>query len=142
MTREAEPGLCVGASEFGRSQLNDLKRWLDGLNDFVRRAARRTHLARRTFGTADQAEPQTVRSECCCDLQRETLSFAGLIEDMEATAVEYEMKRTTGRRRGEKIACLEAAEERTFSHPGARQPNGKRGDIDAEDIETVFRHPN
>ena len=142
LARQAEPRLCIGTAELGRSQLNDLERRLDGNGDLTCRAARRSDLARRTFRAADQAQPQTARRELSSDLFREPQSLVWFIEYMKTAAVEDKLERTAGRRRGEKVPRSEAAAESTSLHLGSGSFDGKRRDIDSEHVEPAFRHPN
>ncbi len=56
LARYAEPRLCV-VVELSGAQFYDSQRGLDGERNFPCGAARRTDIAGRTFGAADQAQP-------------------------------------------------------------------------------------
>ena len=102
----------------------------------------RTDFAWRTFRAADQAQPQAAWRKCGSDLCRELLPLLWFIEHVKATAVEHELERPIGRRRGEKVPCSKAAAQIASSHFSPGFFDSERRDIDSEHFETVLRHPN
>ena len=88
------------STELGGTQFDKFERWFDGQNDLPCRAARRTDLPWRTFGRADEAQPQASGRERRRDPRGKTRALLGFIEDMKAAAVKNELERTSraGRR--------------------------------------------
>ena len=71
----------------------------------------------------------------------EPRAFLRFIEDMEAAAVEDELKRILGRRAGEKVQSSEAAIEIALGHLRGSSFDGERGDIDAKHVEPALGQP-
>jgi hypothetical protein len=142
LARQAEPRLHVVAPELGGAQLDDLQWGLDCQDDLACRAARGTDLTRRTFSVADEAQPQSARFQCGSHALDEARALLGFIEDMKTTAVEDEVERAIGQRRGEKVQCRKATGQPSLFHFAVRPLDRERRDIDSKDIETALGNPN
>jgi len=139
--RQAEPRLGTVAAEFGGTEFDNFERWFDGQNDLPCRAARRTDLAWRTFGRADEAQPQASGRERRRDPRGKTRALLRFIEDMEAAAVKNELERTSGWGGGQKVQGGETATEAATLRFGVGSFDRKRGDIDAKYVEAAHRQP-
>jgi hypothetical protein len=103
---------------------------------------RRTDLAWRTFGRADETQPQASGRERRHDPRRKTRALLGFIEDMEAAAVKNELERNPVRGAGQKVQGGETATETATLQFGVGSFGRKRGDIDAKYVEVALRQPN
>lgn len=65
-------------------------------------------------------------------------ALLGFIEDMKTTAVEDEVERAIGQRRGEKVQCRKATGQPSLFHFAVRPLDRERRDIDSKDIETAL----
>jgi hypothetical protein len=63
------------------------------------------------------------------------------VEHMKAAAVEHKLERAAGRCRGEKVQHSKAATQGAARHLGVRAFDSDRRDIDPENVEAAFRHP-
>jgi hypothetical protein len=129
-------------AKLGRPQFKYLQHRLDRKDDLACRAAWRTHFAGRTFGAADEAQPQTSRRERGSNLRRESLPLVGFIEDVKAAAVKYKLEWTAGRRRREKVQWSEPTAQSVSLRFGLRSFHGERRDIDSEYVESALCQPN
>ena len=127
--------------ELSGAEFDDFQSRFDGQGDLPGRAPRRTDLPRRTFGRADQAQPQAARGQYCCNPCGKMRPLLRLIEDMEAAAVEDELEWSIRQSGGEEILCCEAATQ----NPAIQLRRGtfhcERGDVDAQDLEAALRQP-
>jgi hypothetical protein len=138
LARQAEPCICAVIPEFGRAQFDDFQCRLDRQGDLACRAARWTEFAWRTFRAASQAQPQAAWRKYGCDM----LPLVWFIEHVKATAVEHELERPIGWRRGENVPFSKAAAQIASPRFGLGSFDSERRDIDSQHFETAFRHPN
>jgi hypothetical protein len=129
------------AAELGGTEFDNFERWFDGQNDLPCRAARRADLAWRTFGRADETQPQASGRERRRDPRGKTRALLGFIEDMEAAAVKNELVRTPVRGGGQKVQSGETASETATLQFGVGSFDRKRGDIYAKYVEAALRQP-
>src|ERR1700723_3567623 len=138
---KAEPRLGAVIAELGGTQFDNFESWFQGQRHFPGRPARRTGLSRAAFGGADEAQPEASRNKGRRDQCGEPRAFLQLIEDMEAAAVEDELKRILERRAGKKGQSSEAAIEIVLGQLRGSFFDGERGDIDAEHVEPALGQP-
>lgn len=127
--------------ELGAAQFDNFELWFDGQNDLPSRAARRTNVPWRTFGRADEAQPDGTRRERRGDLRGKTSAFLRFVEDMKATAVKNKLERSSIRGGGQKVQRGETAIETVAFQLGVGSFDRERGDIDAKYVEAALRQP-
>ena len=139
--REAEPRHGLVSAELGAAEFQNFQSRLEGEGDLAGRATRWTHFPRRTFGRADQAQPQAARGQYRCNPCGKIRPLLRLIEDMEAAAVEDELEWTIRRSAGEEILGREAATQSATIQLRRGTFDRERRDIDAQDLEAPLRQP-
>jgi hypothetical protein len=140
--REAEPRLGTVGAELGATQFDDFECRLDGERDLSCRAARWTHLARRAFGRANEAEPQASGCERCRNPRGEKRALLGFIEDMKAAAVKNELEGAFGWGNSKEVQGCETATEMPTIQLRVGSFDRERCDVDATDLEAALREPN
>src|SRR5580704_12430044 len=139
--RQAEPRFGTVTVELGATQFDNFERRFDSQNHLPSRAARRADLPRRTFGRADEAQPQASRRECRHNLRGKTRSLLGFVEDMEAAAVKNELEWPPVRGGCQKVQGGETATETAPLQLGVGSFDRERGDVDAKYVEAALRQP-
>ena len=142
LARKAEPCRCTMSAKLGRAQLDDFKSWFDGQNHLARRPARRTHLPQRSFGRADQAQPQGSGLEHGCDPFSKLRTLLGFVEDMKAAAVKDEPEGTAFRSTGQNVQGGEAARQSATIYFFLGPFDRARSDVDTQYVESVLRKVN